>query len=624
MNAFAQDENQDALIIFNKEEQTYSQVKVESNYYGIEIVTKISRRIKILSNSGLKDFATLYIPTYRDLDFKTEILNLKAQTIKSSGITKTITQDAIKETTLPANAPFLRSYKGVVKAMAFENLEVGDEIQYDYEIKYKTSSLSSALFNLRKIPISEKFKIKEASYIFHLKNGIKLNGLVVNSDSKLKQSPSNERDKITYQLNLKDIAPFSYADFAIIEDNQPYIIVDIYKTDDYDHYTSWDEYTNNMKTTGKSSIFFSGKSLKDLYAESKNEPTSTRKILKMHEIMMAEIKKSPEVIQTVCTNYSPDFEDINQILQLLNLLEINGSVLLVKSKYNGTVIKDYISLNQFNDLLVEFEEKGKVHHFNIFDPYASLDEIHAAYQGTEALKFSMIDKKKQVSFKKIPVLNSSKNIETKEYTIHLNNTKGVLKLKSNLHVTKENQFFIEDRQEYLLEKADKNISLFSDLIKSETENSYSNCLIDTFVLSGKDDRIDYQVNYQYEVLSRQPENMIWVKLSDLFYSDFLCSEYDKERTTKAVFPFAHEIVRTFDVKTDENYKVLPNLLLKRSFENAFAQLTTDYKILNPETIQITLRYKIGKNELEPTEWALFLNFIDAAHDALAQRIVFKK
>lgn len=624
IDSFTQQNTEDAIIVFNSEEQTFNLVRKAEGYSIFEINKKISRRIKILSNYGIEQFATLYIPTFQDLDFKTELIELKAITIKPSGSIITLTKEAIKETTLPANVPFFRNYAGQVKALAFENLEIGDEIQYDFQIIYTSSSTSPNLFYPFKTSLSENFKILDQRYIFNMKNGIQFKGVIANSNNQFVKSPSSDKQNTQYTLSIKNLKPYKSEVFSADEDNQPYFMVDIYKMEDFTSYNNWEEYTKKIKSSKRSSIFFAGKSVSDFFYLAQNESTPSRKVLKVHKLMMEEIMKNPENIYSVYKNYKPDMEDANQIFKLLNLLDINGSVLMVKNKNNGAILKDFVSLRQFDDFLVEFYENGKPHYMAIFNPYATIDEIDASYQGTEALKMSIMNKTESISFTKVPFSATSNNIAKFDYLINIKDIGGKHTTTCNLHVQKKGQFFIEDRTEYLLEKADKNYNFYSSNVASEISNSYNDCLVDTTILSKEKEQIDYQVKYNYLMPLEQSENQICIKLSDLFYSDFIMSRYDKERGYKAVFPFPFEIIRTFVIKAEEGFKVIPNEFLTRNFENQFAHVKSDYKIIDPNTIEVTLNYQIKQMELEPNDWYLFLNFINSIHDAISQRILFQQ
>jgi hypothetical protein len=620
----AQQKDHDAVIIYNKVEQTYSFSKLENFLYGTEIILKTSRKVKILSAYGLEQFATMYIPTYSDLDFKIEIISLVAQTINATGSVHKISGEAIKETTLPSNVPFFSNYKGKVKALAFENLNVGDEIQYDFQIKYTSSSRSSSFYNSLKEFIPEEYKILEAEYIFHFKNDIQFRGVVINSNTKFNLKENNEKGCNTYVLAMNNIEPYKPEVFSVKENSVPYFIADVFKMADFAPYEKWDDLTKDIQLSSRSSYFFAGKSVSNVYSECKDEITPTKKILKVHEIMMAEMNKSKGNVYSAYTDYQADLEDANQIFKLLKLLDVNGAVLLVKNKLHGVINKDFVSLRQFDDLLVEFDDKGNKHYFALFDPYASLDEINALYQGTEALKIEVANKKETVSFVKVPVINSSNNNAVYNYTIVVSNVDGSTNIDNTLKVEKYGQFFIEDRIGYMIERTLKKYTQFTDEIKGNLKATFQHCKIDTVVLSGNNKQIEYSVEYNFTKYSENAVNMFDMKISDLFYSDLLESDYKAKRNTKAIFPNVYNITRKFVIKAKNGFNVTPNIFLKKTYSNDFGYISTDYTIPEPGTIVVTLNYRIKLTELMPSQWNLFLDFISASKEMISQRILFQK
>ncbi len=574
----------DAEIILNKEEYTYN-MSITTSVYELKIIRKVTRKIKILSYSGLNDFSSLYIPTFRDLNFKTEVSNIEAYTLKSDGSKKKISNDDIKETTLPANVPFLKNYRGQVKTMAFEDLEIGDTIYYSYETKYTTNKLLPEFMDKLVVSVPEQNEIQEAVYIFNIKDNFLFRSAVENSDGKF--SSVKNKNIITYTLILKNIKAYRSEDFTIEPDNLPCFVAEISK--DYDPYNTWDEFTSDIKNTKSSSLFFGGKALNDFQEACIGESTETRKLWKVHEIMMSDLKTDPYSLNLVYKNFT----------------------------------KDFVSLSQFDNLLIEYNENGKKHYFQIFDIYSNIDEIKGEYQGTEALRLAYREDK-SVTFTKIPILPSYSVLENYNYIVDVKKSNDIICLNYTIEVEKKNQSFIQERYGYLLSISDSLNNDYKSYIELSLKNDYEDLKMDTVIISENKEMIGYTAKFNRIITKIQPVNYITFSISDLLKDYFIQANYPKNRVYDAYFPFSGEINRTIRIQAEDPYYFIPNRYLSNSFENEFAVLKMDYKVIQPNNLELTINYKLKKDIVKKNEWLQFLNFIDVIKEALSQRIVFVK
>ena len=96
----------DAVIIFDR---VY--YETEERGTSVEQIETVHRKIKINSLFGLEVFNKLYIPTFEDLHYKTELLDCRVKTQKPDNRTINTDLTSLVETTLPANVPFFTRKK---------------------------------------------------------------------------------------------------------------------------------------------------------------------------------------------------------------------------------------------------------------------------------------------------------------------------------------------------------------------------------------------------------------------------------------------------------------------------------------------------------------------------------
>ncbi len=612
----------DAIIKINNENHEYGSGQ-NNNYMES---TTIYRRIKINSEYARKQFNTLYIPTYEDLNFKFILVSLEASTIKKDGTTYKVHNDRIKETTLPANVPFLYGYDGKVKMLAFENLEVGDEIEYQYRVNYLSNTSYNYLNFIRTKFVSQQYPIESAEYIFLVKNGLQFSGYPKNLNATFTESEIG-RNEIIYSLKLNNLIenkndPFSSAyDF-------PFFYYRIYNKPNYNPVESWNDFVDNItfKTKKKESLF-GGKTILDIQKVAKEKNGAISKVNCIKEQILENVTSDVSNLLAQYEYFEPDLQEAKQLLHLFDLLGIKSSLILVKSKFDGDIIDEFITVEQFDNFLIEFSDKqGNIYYMYFFTPFYEINEIPYRYQGTKALKVERIDDSYKFSFMKVPEQNYSSNSSTIEYNYMLDEIDSVLRFDVTKKVYLTGAFCQSASPLYMIEKLDTTESLnyFSKEIKDDLNNNFFGISIDTIIHGQYNGEINYTVEYEMTKRNYNPTNMLSFEVGDFNELGSLLGTLEKvERTSDAHFKFPYSKKITLKIETNEAYSFVNNTLLDFEESNNIAYIKSKHNLLN-NILEINIEFSLLKSFCTKNEWNSFVMINQALEDYLKSKIVLTK
>ncbi len=374
----------DAIILMAKENTSY----IKSHNKGLNEYRKIKtvhRQIKILSQYGLERYNTLYIPTFNINSESAPPKNLIAKTIKQNGNKINVKPDRIKTTTLPANYPFLFGYKGKVLQLAFENIEIGDIIEYKYTVETIERNERSYFHEEDIIFISEEIPVNKCSYSFVIDEALRAKFHTQNL-SKTFSIEKGKEDIFTLEVsNLKPSNNFEYTN-QYNENPYFYLVID----DDQAGYSSWTSYLNSQigYSTNRSYIL-GGKRIRDLAQNIDKDMLPKQKLKILKDEIESTYGKDPKNAFDIYNDYSVSLNDIADLNKLFHKIGLNARVVLLRNNMAGEVIESLYSASQFEQLAIEYtDEKGKNHYWSIFQPYSQFDELPTSFQGVNALRIS--------------------------------------------------------------------------------------------------------------------------------------------------------------------------------------------------------------------------------------------
>ncbi len=614
------DFSEDAVIIQNSIRYDYDLVS-KNNIYYFERTTTVKRRIKILSQYGIENFNALFIPTYNDIDFNRKLLYIKATTIKDNGEKIPANTKNIKETTLPANIPFFYGYKGKVKKLPFENVQVNDEIEYEYQIKFTSSSGNDYLNFTDKKIISEEFPVKNADYQFRVSPNLNFQGIPNNLSAQFSEKTMPDGDKV-YSIKLQDITPLKKERYSRAFE-YPQFYYNIHRNKYNFQFSSWEEYVENADiTTKKKSFLSSGLTIKNIASKVKDIEKVLPRVEKIKRILFEDYLKDIEKLLYHLNYFEPDFYDAKQIIKLFNMLDINASIVMVKDKEKGKIIKELITFEQFDECLVEFfDENGEKYYLSLFSPFCGINEIPSQYRGTEALRISNEGKSKTFDFIQLPGMDSHENIQNTNYAVTLHKKTDSILVSVKKNVSGKGAYYHDIKDIIELEKLDTLLSLFSDATASQIESYFDKVEVDTVLIHDTESELNYSVNYRYSI-PKLSSGSYSIPLSEIIReSIFTDIQTSGTRKTNAYFNYPKTNDYTVNITLDGNYKFEKNNLLEGNINTEHAEFNSEHNLIASNRLELKFKYTLFTDYCQSNSWKNIERVHHEIYKFLKQRLV---
>lgn len=597
----------DAEILSEKvvREYEFVQERYLSKFIKYEMVY---RKVQVNTLYGLQDLNTLYIPTFKQLSYESELVSVEGKVIKSDGSEIKVQKTDMQTTTLPANLESLYGYDGEVLQFAFEGAEVGDVIEYTYRIKY-TASKSYGNWEVSSTDVfASKYPIHRCEYVFDLP--AKASGMfgMANSNEKV----TYEKDKNTYSIILEDVAPFSEEYYAIREQISPFLKYRV-SSEKYWYHDNWDSRMRyGFEKAKKKEYFFGGYTIKDLSKALEEKASVMSKIEGLKRLMEDTYLNDAYATYMTYEEYYVDLGDVQQLVRLMDLLEIDVSILFVKDKYDGPLVESYYSISQFSDLFLRFkDENGDWHYWQVFAPFKEVDYISYPYQNTTALNVSRKDKELEISFMKMPAISAANNVRSKVADITVTRTGNNLVFDVEEHIVLSGANAHDEYLMYHLEKADSTISIYSDVLINDYQNRYYNCKVDTVMFNhdsslNASGLIDYRINYSYKIPFAQQYQGVVMEMKDIIGKDAF-DEVGGEISSAAYFDYPYTINAKYFISVDAE-KIVSNDYFNVNEANEFAGFTSVADV-DGTMMKLDLSYTQSATEISPEEWGQFSEVI---------------
>ncbi len=611
------DATADAIILVNKEYHRYW-FWTHDGIGHLSHETKIERRIRINSRYGLKKLQTLYIPTFEDADFEFQLASLKARTYKANGNVIELSSDAIKETTLPGNAPFLSNYSGQVKLLAFENVNIGDEIWYEYTVKYTTRAEEENVNIMDFKHLTREYPIKEASYTYEM--GTKMHGRfhAFNTESKFSETDHS------FRLQLSDV-PATPTE-AYIEEYHDLPVVAYHITNNRSTlYDSWENYLKErLNKAKKKTYFFGGKTIGEISTEVRSLKNSSamQKMRFVRKLLTQAYDDNAEAVFQTYLKYEPDFTDAGQILKLLELIDVQGGVVFSTNRFRTPFSKDFISSSQFGHLFLEFEDENEnTHLWNPFNPYSDFGQIPYECTGTKALRYRQSKGGATISFINMPENSSNSHQEDIHIDVGISNGKADIQVKNSI---KETGAYILHSYPYAqLELSNENYDFFTDNMKVLWKGDHQYCEIDTVTVlkSTNPKQLDYEINYHYSLSTDFDRERVLLHLSD-FVDDMVFTDLNEKRAFPAHFKFPFSKSYHIEITFPEGYALLTNQLLNKNIDNEIATLNVKSDFTE-NVLVLDIEHKLHVGMVRPADWTKYMSVIHEVAALKEQKLLLE-
>ncbi len=620
-------DNNDAVVLFDDEHVEYTFYK---NGYtsSFTITTTYHRKIRINSTNALNDFNKLYIPI--PSASKYDINDIEGVTIHPDNTTSSLNTDDVKETTLPANVPFYRKLKGKVKLFVFPGVNVGDEIEYTYTISYTRDAYTNYFNDLKINYFESEFPVKSSKLTVTIPYKLNFNSFPLNTSTTFQEPSSvtkNQPKKYTFQI--KNLPATESEDFTIESEQSPGVVYQVNGSETEALSATWeDELDGFFKNVKKNTQINAELTVGELSKKMKSKTGFKEQM----RVICDEINKvyftKPEEYIRAAYETSFDAQDYSIYQKLAKSLDYDVNFWFVKSKKSGKFNKSFPSLEQFDDVIIEFIKPASKEscYLPLYKPLDPLNYVNYNYNNTDALKVFYLDGSTKYAFEpfktknvytenKITQTNKISILSDSGYTVKVNSTRVTAGEFVNKY--KINAF------NYKTEK-EKN-DLYEEL-KSSIIESDANMVLESIELKPYNPESDQSITWikNYRITDNiTPVNKFPLTLNSiLHYSSDIYTNCET-RKTNAYLGFPHKYDYTYVISSDKG-NIIPNENFNKTITNDIGTFTSTIQQKSPNSVEIRLIFDTKADNCKKEQWCSYSELNNAFETAFLLPLILEK
>ncbi len=617
-----------ALVIFNRNYSSYRKYIADNNFR-LEVVTTVHRKIKIISPAVLEDFNTAFVPSVGDMFTSNEIIQIKGRTIKPDGTIIELDSTEMRETTLPANAPFFRDYSGKVKLLALPGVSVGDEVEYFYTIKTDAAYGKRKYLKFGRINFNTTYPSLETSYMIGFNKSFNLQSYSVNTDINFKEVPGTSTDElIFFNVTTTNLPATPNESKNLTYPLTMSVLYQIYEDKEDAIEKDWKS-IENFKFTKISSLSYltEHKSYYETYKKINQYKTFDKK---MDELANYINKPYTEKYESLRSTQAPDLNryNINAWISLIQQLGGDVNIWYVMDKTNGVVNENIPTLHQFDDIVIEVVNNKKKYHLPLFRPLDAMNEIDYDYHNTKALKIS-VDKKKKISYAFetfVPLYDNTQNKSEKIYKIQI-----ALGDSSKVAVHENYKTFGENsrrnRYPVYIEDAFQSKADWKSQITRRIKAKFNDANV-THIASGTIKQkiptsLNWDIKYEYPLAISQRKSYV-TSISELIGYNSSFSLHCDKRKTEAYLGYPYELDNTYIITAEKAGTVLNNDKLNYDLSNEIGFIRSKVEKGSDNEIKLNIQYAIKKDLVTPAEWCDYTVLENAFDNLMKELIVIQQ
>ncbi|MCB9034699.1 MAG: DUF3857 domain-containing protein [Chitinophagales bacterium] len=586
--------------------------KVNTLYKAYEVTT-YHRKIRINNLNVINDFNKIYIPIFSKST--TEVENIKAVTIKPDGSTVELDVSDVKETTLPANIPYLRKYKGLVKLFVLPNVNVGDEIEYMFTVKTQINSrVNTNYFNVFDVNYFEaEYPTKEKNLTVTMSKKFTFKSFPINISEKFvetTQGTGNDAMSI-YTLTLKNLPALLSEDYTIEANQIPGAIYQVIgkNVSDNGATATWDDELDDFfKKTKTSSIVTEDLTIKDIVKKIAAKNGFNNQMQELCSIINKSYYTNDGEYIDDAYNAAFSNQDYNIYNKIAEELNYTVNFWFVTNIKNGKLNKDFPSLEQFDDVVVEFvnPQTKETAFLPLFKPLDLLNYVNYDYNN-EALKVYNTKegtKYEFVDFKTKKVYPSNKIVF--DYNVKFNTNSGY---STNYDVT--TTYYGKYMEKYKTEFYKYKYNDKDNKLYRYMENSIYNMAENVQLTDLKLNPYDYEkdtdlsINKKFSIINNTATVPYYPltlnKIMDS-YSDIIINT--ENRKTDAYFGVPHAFEFNFKFDLDQG-KFISNDIFNTNFSNEIGSLKSTVTNTSDKSITVNIVYKIDADKCSKSDWSKY-------------------
>lgn len=613
-----------ALVIFNRSYNSYRKYIADNNFR-LEIVTTVHRKIKIISPAVLEDFNTVFVPSIGDMFTNNEIIQIKGRTIKPDGSIIELDSSEMRETTLPANAPFFREYNGKVKLLALPGVSVGDEVEYYYTTKTDASYGKRKYLKFGKINFNTTYPSLETSHTIGFNKSFNLQSYSVNTDINFKELPGTSDDELIYfKVTTNNLPATPDESYNLTYPLTMSVLYQIYEDKEDAIEKDW-KTIEDFKFVKPSSMSYltENRTYFETFKKINAYKTFDRKMDELANYINRPYTDKYEIFKST---QAPDLDRyyINAWVHLIQQLGGDINIWYVMDKSKGEFNENIPTLHQFDDVVIEVVNNKTKYHLPLFRPLDAMNEIDYDYHNTKALKIA-VDKKKKIKYTFetfVPLYNNTENKSERTYRIQVALGDSS---KVTVHESYKNSGESSRRNRYPIYIED-HFSSDADW-KSQTTRRIKNKFDDanvTNISTGNlkqkiPTSLTWDIKYDYPLPIVQRKSYV-TSISELIGYNSSFSLHCDKRKTEAYLGYPYELDNTYIISADKAGTVLNNDKLNYDFSNDIGFIRSKVEKTANNELKLNIQYAIKKDLITPGEWCSY-TILDNAFDNLLKELI---
>jgi hypothetical protein len=597
-------------------------------------------RVKILTKKGLEDYSFASIPNYESL----ELTILDARTIKPDGTVIDLDKEDIVEVETPLSyddeTDLIVSEQ---KRFAIPGVEVGDIIEYVYELKYRNLLLVDEIFFHKDLPvILSKLTVKLRSGLYarlyyyngaeHAESYVDGNFLTYSWESKNLPGYSNDqyaRESMELPFVLVALKEITYkSDFKelhvqVIPDSWNVVFNDIYKH----------RIENNSDRMARSGT------VKRVISEIKEQNPESSKFDQFYKFFRY-VNDSVEVrdLEDWEVGYKPGYYLHKKFIshrQLYPLyikafeeFDIDYRLCLAADKHDMQIDTSVVSPFYFNNYLfrLNFDDLSLYLYPSTEYRKYELDEIPIQVEATRAFLVPEPGSGEDYSYAILPQGTETDNFTNRRIMINLDldSTHYSFESKNTLSgaISTRYRHFID--KNLLTYKTDSIDILRNFMKKHDEEEEYE---LDTVYKTEFQHVYPYKYMFNYEgtaknIVNQLDDSTFTIPLNSIINNKILpYSNVQRRLNFIPDYPFSD--LQSVIIQFNEPVKLLnaDNLMMKVKNEIGIYHLNV--RQINPNMILVKSDYKVQKNFIETEKYNNLVEISSAAEDAENQTLILQ-
>jgi hypothetical protein len=590
----------DAYIIH--ERQVFS---LDLDSRGVYSYSSIKRKIKILTQKGVDEYARIVVPRSR----QGNISLLDARTIKSNGQTVDLDVKEIKELTIADDEKLFDRRKFML--FAIPGVEAGDEVEIIIGYGGYGASLGEEIYLHSYLPI-----VKSEVSIHRMKDII-LDVRFYNQIDYPKQEENSTH--ITYQWTMNDVPAMADHEGSIPTLDLPYISYVIKKVKLGASYYDIDGVGNTWVSAKEffanqyliSGISARGRDRKlDNYFENlwtqsgATDKLSKVRVVHNHINNKMKVTKLPDSETSLplinyLNNMAVDAPNLYRIYHyLLYSLATDYFFCMARDFYDGPIDLEFIACQQIDNLLFSFkDEKGETYYLipRNADEIYEVGEIAGDLQGTKIVAIQL-NRKDEISFPTLPYNTIDNNLRSRiiRTKITPGSEKSPMQFTETLqgiYSTNARHFYIEN------DKAGKLKSRFSATLKERN----SNMELDSIRVLSYDSLFPFQFKFEYfmhtdHVLSEVDKNLYSINMNNWFHH-ILGKVNPEGRIMDYYFPFTGRDAFKYYLEFENEVEMVNSDKLVKNIVTPFSRYSLTMTQVSPKVLLIESTVTISKKRV---------------------------